>query len=481
MRRIISLIIILLTFCLAAEKPPRRPWREHKTYFENTPNELNVYKLYGRFDGKTVFILGGIQGDEPGGVLSADLYPDLVMEKGNLIVIPRANFHSIILNKRGVNGDMNRRFDRSEARDIDDKIVEIIKSLMAESDLFLNLHDGSGFYRDSYIDARHNPNCYGQSIIADAALFINGKDTLYLEKMARRVLDQMNYKIEEPEHRFRFLNTRTLEPDTRYPEQRKSATYFALTTYKIPAFGIETSKDLNSLELKIRYHNYVINEFLKILGVEPEHPAILFEPPRLIYLLLAVNNQEPRIAENNSTVSLNNGDRIKIVHIESNYGRGLSCDIIGLGSDQDFQKPFIIDQATSIIVRKDNKVIGEIKLAVSGKVVASQPAAEGTFTIEVNGMTHTIRPDETLTVKRGDRLRISAVSLNNYAATNLKVNLKGFVPPGNINNGEDRGYLINTRFLTWNKYSVDGEGKKYPIVVTYGEQEIARAYILLED
>jgi predicted deacylase len=80
---------------------PERPRRENITYFINTPNQLDVYRLYGRNDGNTALILGGIQGDEPGGFLSADLYPDLVLERGNLIVVPRANFHSIIRNNRG--------------------------------------------------------------------------------------------------------------------------------------------------------------------------------------------------------------------------------------------------------------------------------------------------------------------------------------------------------------------------------------------
>ena len=42
-------------------------------------------------------LIGGIQGNEPGGFLSADLYADMSLEKGNLIVVPRANFNSIIL------------------------------------------------------------------------------------------------------------------------------------------------------------------------------------------------------------------------------------------------------------------------------------------------------------------------------------------------------------------------------------------------
>ena len=56
-------------------------------------------------------IIGGIQGDEPGSYLTADLYADIHLKKGNLIVVPRANFYSILLNRReGLTGDMNRAY-----------------------------------------------------------------------------------------------------------------------------------------------------------------------------------------------------------------------------------------------------------------------------------------------------------------------------------------------------------------------------------
>lgn len=432
--------------------------------------------MYGRFDGNTIFILGGIQGDEPGGYLSADLYPDLVLDKGNLIVIPRANFHSIIMNNRGVNGDMNRRFDQSASSDIEDQIVEIIKQLMSESDLFLNLHDGNGFYRSTYIDDSHNPQRYGQSIIADASQAVFGSDTLKLEEMARKVIEQINIRVENHEHVFHFLNTNTLSPGTKYPEQRKSATYYALTNFHIPAFGIESSKNLENVEQKIRYHNYAINEFFKLMGVEPEHPAVLLEPPKLIYLLIAINNKESRIVENGGTLPVNFGDIIRITHIESNYDRGITCDVVGTGSAQDFQKAITVLRPTTVVVRRDNQVIGEVQVETSG-----QPAEGITYLIEVNDTQQKIGGEETLNVRRGDKLKIIDVYIPGTNSSELEVNLKGFAPRSGYNDGEDRNCLIDTRGLNWKKYSVDGDGKKYPIVVSRGSQELSKAFINIQD
>jgi predicted deacylase len=56
---------------------------------------LNIHKIYGKKPGPTLMLIGGIQGNEPGGFFSADLYADMSLEKGNLIVVPRANFYSI--------------------------------------------------------------------------------------------------------------------------------------------------------------------------------------------------------------------------------------------------------------------------------------------------------------------------------------------------------------------------------------------------
>ena len=64
----------------------------HKVYFKGTDSELDVYFIHGRLPGPTLLLLGGIQGDEPGGYLAADLYTDITLRKGNLIVVPHGEF-----------------------------------------------------------------------------------------------------------------------------------------------------------------------------------------------------------------------------------------------------------------------------------------------------------------------------------------------------------------------------------------------------
>jgi len=84
--------LVLLAVTYAAAVQPRAAAETRvKTYFENTDHELTVYFITGKEPGNTMMIIGGIQGDEPGGYIAADLYADMLLEKGNLIVVPRAN------------------------------------------------------------------------------------------------------------------------------------------------------------------------------------------------------------------------------------------------------------------------------------------------------------------------------------------------------------------------------------------------------
>ena len=96
-------LIFLLSTQLEAKTTSR-------VYFKGTDAELEVHFINGEVSGPTLLLLGGIQGDEPGGYLAADLYADISLKKGNMIVVPRANFPSIVGNSRGVAGDMNRKF-----------------------------------------------------------------------------------------------------------------------------------------------------------------------------------------------------------------------------------------------------------------------------------------------------------------------------------------------------------------------------------
>jgi hypothetical protein len=486
----LSLLFLIVIQCFFLICPGNSQCRrENLVYFPNTPYELNIYKIYGKQPGGTLMLIGGIQGNEPGGFLSADLYADMSLSKGNLIVVPRANFYSILLNQRGPHGDMNRKFaDRPEKMSMDDRIVSILKELIAESDYLLNLHDGSGYYYPQHLSKWRNPRAFGQSIIADCVNYtIPGKNkVLRLKDMAERVIKEINQEITNDLHKFRFNNTRTNEPDSIHREQLKSATYYALTKHHIPAFGIETSKFLPSIDMKVRYHNLAINAFMKLFGIIPEQPGLFLDSPELKYLVVSINGQIPIVIKDKHTLDIVAGDTINIAHVEANYERGLSADILGYGSLNDFRKDFSIYKDTSLIIRKDNKVFAQIPIRICMKKTARLRSPKkdtvSHFLIEINRKKQLFKNGETLDVVRGDLIKIIDILPESLAEQqNVCVNFKGFVGNWKNNTGEDRGYLIDTGRDLLARYSLHGQRKLYRIVVSQGRKTLAEMLVRITE
>lgn len=467
--------------------------RKHIVYFEGTAHELHIYKIFGKKPGKTLMLIGGIQGDEPGGFLSADLYADFVLEKGNLIVVPRANFYSIVLNKREINEDLNRKFAGKTTSNYEDELVVILKDLIAESDFLLNLHDGSGFYADKWISAQRNPKKYGQSIIADIDVFINLKTgkTIYLGDIARSIIKKINKNIKNRQYYFHFNNHRTKEMQSVHKEQRKSATYYALYTCGIPAFGVETSKSL-PLELKVLHHNFAINACMEMLDIVPSSPGIYLEPPKLFYIVVSVNDSLPMLVFDRQTISVKKGDSIFISHVEANYERGLSVDIVNTGGINDFKKKINIIKDTRVVIKKDyypcGKIyitIADVKKDVYNSVLISNSPHPGAkhvfFKIKVNGFEKIVKNNSTLQIVKGDTFLIENVFSGLYDSSDLEVNFKGFVGDYAHNTGEDRGYIINTATDLIQRFSLNNQGKKFQILVNYNKKTIAHLIIEIKD
>ncbi len=448
-----------------------------ETFFQNTDYELNVYRINGKLPGKTLLIIGGIQGDEPGGFLSADLYADMELVRGNLIVVPRANFYSIILNRRQINEDMNRKFSGSSRENYEAQVVSILKRLITESNCLLNLHDGSGFYRDTWQSEMKNPARYGQSIIVDCEDHrdMNTGKVIALGRMAKDAIAKINDQIGNPDHLFHFNNHRTQAPDSSHPEQRKSATYYALYECGIPAFGIETSKSL-PLETRIYHHNLAVNSFMEMLDITPEIPGIGLNTPQIKYAVVKINESSPVVVANGETLHISPNDTIKITHIEGNYTRGLSADIEGYGSVNDVNKPFTLSSPTRVLIKKDHFLCGTFKIAFgkpspSGYSVAANPTVVF-FKVRINGKEGYYPNGSHVDIVRGDLLELVDVTTTPGSLTGVICNFKGFVGNRISNTGEDRGYIIDTATDLWERYSLYKKGRVYQTIVSRNDRGI---------
>lgn len=228
----------------------------------------------GSQDDNTLLIVGGIQGDEPGGFIAASLIAThYTITKGSVWVVPNLNFYSIIRKSRAPHGDMNRKFAALSTDDPEYEIVQRIKGYIKAPEVkkILNLHDGSGYYRERYIDAYHNPRRWGQCSVIDQEELNHLEAYPNLHEIALQVVNHLNQNLLRKEDVFGIKNTKTrFEKTFEQTEMAKTLTYYAITNGK-SAFGHETSKSL-AVKDRVYYKLLALEEHMNIMGIEFERP-----------------------------------------------------------------------------------------------------------------------------------------------------------------------------------------------------------------
>jgi len=219
----------------------------------------------GQDNNNTLLVIGGIQGDEPGGFVSASLLAThYEITKGSVWIVPNLNFYSIIKRSRGPYGDMNRKFAHLSKKDPEYKTVQRIKSYIKDDSvkLVVNLHDGSGFFRPTYEDKLHSPQRWGQCSIIDQKN-VNVQKYGNLAEISAQVVSYVNENLMDDEHKYYQHNTKTKDGDK---EMEKTLTYFAINNGKA-AFGNEASKSLPTHK-RVYYHLLALEKYMDIMGIE---------------------------------------------------------------------------------------------------------------------------------------------------------------------------------------------------------------------
>jgi len=251
MRSLLTLATLLLVFAVRTNAAVPTP-------------EFSLHKIESGQPGPTVLVIGGIQGDEPGGFHAASmLVTNYQATSGSIWVVPNLNFSSIINRSRGLNGDMNRKFKEVGEDDPDYRSVNRIKALIRDPqiDFIFNLHDGSGFYRPTRVDKMHNPNRWGQSIIIDQER-IDTTKFAHVGELSRSAITRINQNLLKSEHTYHLHNTYTHKGNK---EMEKTLTYYAINNGKA-AVGIEASKSLPTHE-RVYYHLQAMESLLGELGI----------------------------------------------------------------------------------------------------------------------------------------------------------------------------------------------------------------------
>lgn len=264
-RYLLICLLFLATLPVQSTTLPHLEFSLHKNIPANTRNAVK---------GPTLLVIGGIQGDEPGGFTAASLLvTHYKIKTGQVWIVPNLNFESIIKRSRGIYGDMNRKFSKLKATDPEFKTIQKIKQIITspDVDIILNLHDGSGFYNEQYVDALHNPQRWGQSLIIDQASIATEKFG-HLETLGTHIVSRVNASIQQPLHQYRLKNTHTALGDK---EMEKTLTYFAINHAK-PAFGVEASKSFLT-HRRAYYHLLVLEAFMSRIGIKFERTFTLTE------------------------------------------------------------------------------------------------------------------------------------------------------------------------------------------------------------
>jgi hypothetical protein len=231
----------------------------------------------GDDDNNTLLIVGGIQGDEPGGFVAASLIAThYKITKGSVWVVPNLNFYSIIKRNRGSFGDVNRKFSTLSEDDPDYFMVQRIKKYIVDPkvSMVINLHDGSGFYRKKYIDKNRNPYKWGNSSIIDQEYLPNVTKYKNIKKISDSICRHVNKNLIDKEHVFATKNTHTRFKKTKEQnEMSKTLTYFAISNGKA-AIGNESSKNLPTHE-RVYYKLLSIEKLMDEMGIEYERKLSL--------------------------------------------------------------------------------------------------------------------------------------------------------------------------------------------------------------
>jgi len=324
--------------------------RSDKRLYINLPKKpFEYYEKKSKQKGGRVLIIGGIHGNEIGAYKAADILVDIPLKKGEMLIIPRSNFTSILANVRGYNGDMNRKFINLSKKDPDFYYVELLKEaiLNYKPDVVISLHDGYGF-------AIKNKNAWGQSIVIDERIY---KD-FNLLKEAEYVKNNSNKYLAR--HKLAIINTQTFTSN-KHKEQRKALTGWCLKN-NIKAYCIESSKQLKRNSDKIYTHLVMLREFFKLYNIEFESGMdyiikniskfTKIKTPRVV---LEINGKK-EVIRNSKTLILPASSNIKVVQIDGNRGDFLVPNGVSLNwSSFHFNK-------LSFSVKNDYKTIYKIKI-----------------------------------------------------------------------------------------------------------------------
>lgn len=266
MRRATTLAILLLSSASLATVSAGEE-RSAGLIAPGTRWETGWYTIQSDIPGPTVVLTGGVHGDEPAGARAAEQIRHWPIQKGRLVVIPRANVPGLQANKRLMPGEkedennLNRNFPKSGSEAGAEAKGVIAKELWSfvtaqHPDWVIDLHEGYDFHQTE-------TDSVGSSII--------DSNSAAADVAAPAMLAAVNAPIKDAKRRFVNLGPPVDGSLARAAAEQLGASAMILET---------TSKD-QPLSLRTRQHRIMVRQFLTGLGMLPAEnaPGIITPPP----------------------------------------------------------------------------------------------------------------------------------------------------------------------------------------------------------
>lgn len=232
--------------------------------------ETAFYRRDSGVDGPVVLVTGGIHGNEPAGARAAEQIRHWPVNKGRLIVVPRANIPGLKAGTRHLPGEskplhnLNRNFPKTGGEFVARGVLAAALWEFVESsrpDWLIDLHEGIDFHQI-------NSESVGSSIID-----VKGEAA---ESVVPRMLEVVNAEIPDPRKKLVRLRYPVNGSLARAVHERLQAVSMILET---------TSKD-QPVSTRTRQHRLMVHTLLGQLGMI-DGPA---------HLLLPADTSELRIA-----------------------------------------------------------------------------------------------------------------------------------------------------------------------------------------
>lgn len=204
------------------------------TLAANTKYSTDLYVIKSSKPGPVVMIVGGVHGSERAGYKAADKVKNWTIDKGTLLVVPRANQRAIAKDLREVRGEgnLNRLFPRSSSKNPKHPLAADIWSVVKkyQVDWLMDMHEGINYTKKS--------SSVGQSVI-----YYPDRQT---RLMARAILKDVNSGINTSYKKFSLKKYPVKGSLARASGQHLGVNSFIFETCDNPSLSVRVNFQLKA-------------------------------------------------------------------------------------------------------------------------------------------------------------------------------------------------------------------------------------------